>query len=297
MDKKIIYPHSRECILNIENIRLKLLIDKAGEISERENYEQYSNQTLHRHAHAEIFCCLKGCLNINTEKEVLSLYKDDIAVIPGTIPHTKLSAVCEDSWAALRFQIIHTRRKDSRDIYSSFHEVCENGSIKLFRNTPQLADTVYSIFRNIRKTAEPYPFMLSLFEVLYRLTELHPISVDKITDQPNLSILDSDMQRIEVLDYIVHKWYMYPLTPAMIAKELHISERQINRIVQSKYGTSFHKVLLNKRILVAEQMLEKSDIRIHEIAQAVGFHSPDIFFREFRKKHGITPREYRLSHR
>ena len=58
---------------------------------------------------------------------------------------------------------------------------------------------------------------------------------------------------------------------------------------------SFHKVLLSKRILVAEQMLEKSDIKIDEISRSVGFHSPDIFYREFKKKHGMTPREYRIA--
>jgi len=138
-------------------------------------------------------------------------------------------------------------------------------------------------------------YALYLFDVLYQLSSMKPAQTEKPSAESITKRIDSNMQRFEVLDYYINKCYMYPLTPALLAEQFIISERQITRIVQKKYGMSFHKVLLGKRILVAEQMLEKSDIKIQEISQAVGFHSPNIFFKEFKKKHGMTPREYRAK--
>ena len=298
MENQLIYPQNTECILNIENIQLKIWIDKTGDMIAAEHTTvpdtaPYAGHLPHRHAHAEIFCCPMGCMHINTTDRIIQINQGDIAVIPGGIAHNMLPGVNPDYWAALRFQIIAVNRKDCRDMASLFRDMFDAGEIKLFQNTISLAKQIQDIFKNIYTAEDTYPYAMSLFDVLYRLSLLKPVQTEKTTAESSVQRGDSNMQRYEVLDYYINKCYMYPLTPALLAEQLYISVRQITRIVQAKYGMSFHKVLLGKRILVAEQMLEKSDIKIQEISQAVGFHSPDIFFKEFKKKHGITPREYR----
>ena len=299
MDTQLKYPQNTECILNIENIQLKILIDKSfgtptNEQSQVLPSEPYANHTMHRHSHSEIFCCPCGFLHINTDSQIIQLDKGDIAVIPGGIAHNMLPVIQKDYWAALRFQIIPVKRKDCRDLYSDLHEICNTGAIKLFRDQPELTEKISYIFGNLLSCENQYLLILSLFDILCRLIMLKPIHAERTPEETNLQRSDSDMQRYEVLDYFFNKCYMYPLTPTLVAEQLFISERQISRIVQSKYGMSFHRVLLAKRIMVAEQMLKNSEIQIQEIAQAVGFHTLDIFFREFKKKHGMTPREYRI---
>ena len=302
MESKIVYPQNDECILNIENIQLILLVDKTNDVAVQAlprmtGTETYAKHTFHQHAHVEIFCCPGGCLSLNTTNGIIQLYKGDIAVIPSGIAHNMLPVLHDDYWASLRFQIIHNKQKRCKDLYSLFQTLCGDNSIKLFRNNEQLSDTLHYIFKNINTAEEPYPLVLSLFHVLYQLSISQPVLAEKSSPEDMLNHKDSDMQRNEVLHYFIHNCYMYPLTPSLLANELHISERQITRIVQSRYGMSFHKMLLQKRISVAEQMLKKSDIKVTEIAQAIGFHSPDIFYKEFRKKHGITPGEYRINNK
>ena len=299
MDTQLKYPQNTECILNIENIRLKIWVDKSfgtqtGEQTEPLSSEPYASRTVHRHSHAEIFCCPSGCLHINTDGQIIQLNKGDIAVIPSGIAHNMLPVVQQECWAALRFQVISVKRKDCRDLYSALHAICNIGAIKLFRDQSELTEKIRYIFENLVNAENQDLLVLSLFDILYRLTLLKPIQAEHVQDETVFQSGDSDMKRYEILDYFINKCYMYPLTPALVAEQLYISERQLSRIVQGKYGMSFHKALLAKRILVAEQMLVQSEIKIQDIAAAIGFHSQDIFYKEFKKKYGMTPREYRI---
>ena len=88
MDTQLKYPQNTECILNIENIQLKIWVEKSfGAPSDDQHQalpsEPYASRTMHRHSHAEIFCCPCGFLHINTDSQIIQLDKGDIAVIPG----------------------------------------------------------------------------------------------------------------------------------------------------------------------------------------------------------------------
>jgi AraC-like DNA-binding protein len=60
-------------------------------------------------------------------------------------------------------------------------------------------------------------------------------------------------------------------------------------------GISYSDYLLNLRLANAEQLLIKSDSKIIEIALASGFNSISYFNREFLKKNGVSPGEFRKS--
>lgn len=298
MDTKLKHPLNTECVLNIENIRLKILVEKADDAMTNDlplypDADVYAGSTPHQHAYTEIFCCPNGYLHINTVNQIIRLNKGDIAIIPDGITHNMLPVMNADYWAALRFQIIPIKRRDCMDLFSILHGICHHDSIKLFRNPAGLADEIQSISKNLVNSDNPYPLVISLLNILYRLSLTEPVQTENMNEESIPQYGDSDMQRYEVIDYFINKCYMYPLTPAFLAEQLHISERQVARIVQTRYGMSFHRALLTKRIMVAEQMLSKSNIKIQEIAQAVGFHSQDILYREFKRKNNITPREYR----
>ena len=51
--------------------------------------------------------------------------------------------------------------------------------------------------------------------------------------------------------------------------------------------------LLNLRLRKAAEMLFNSDCNIAETALNTGFHDSNYFTRQFRKKFGRSPREYR----
>ncbi|MDR0518997.1 MAG: AraC family transcriptional regulator [Clostridiales Family XIII bacterium] len=71
---------------------------------------------------------------------------------------------------------------------------------------------------------------------------------------------------------------------------------QLSRMVSRHTGKSFKELLLNRRMAQAEFLLRATSMPIEEIIPEIGYENSSYFFRAFKGRHGMTPREYRLSH-
>lgn len=62
-------------------------------------------------------------------------------------------------------------------------------------------------------------------------------------------------------------------------------------------GTTPTQYVINLRITNAMNLMENTDYNIEQIAEAVGYDNPSYFRRLFRKHTGISPSEYKKSHK
>jgi AraC-like DNA-binding protein len=79
-----------------------------------------------------------------------------------------------------------------------------------------------------------------------------------------------------------------------IANELHVSERTLNRRLQSE-GTSFRHLRGELIHQWAQIHLRETDSSVESIALTLGFQDPANFRRSFRARFGVTPSEFRQS--
>lgn len=84
------------------------------------------------------------------------------------------------------------------------------------------------------------------------------------------------------------------VTTAELAQAIHVSERQLQRKVQAALGISPSELLLRARIQSAAEDLAKTSKPIAEIALDHDFCDQSAFTLQFRKRTGVTPREFRL---
>ena len=56
---------------------------------------------------------------------------------------------------------------------------------------------------------------------------------------------------------------------------------------------SFSSYLEERRIEAAVSLIQASNLKIAQIAEQVGYHSPNYFSKAFRKKMGVSPDQYR----
>ena len=88
------------------------------------------------------------------------------------------------------------------------------------------------------------------------------------------------------------------LTPQKLAGEFGISKRYLQALLAGS-GTSFVQELNATRLDRASDMLSEqrlASLPIGEIAWRCGFLDPGYFTRLFRKRFGVTPRQYRATH-
>jgi AraC-like DNA-binding protein len=78
------------------------------------------------------------------------------------------------------------------------------------------------------------------------------------------------------------------------AARLGVHERTLARRL-AREGTSFQRVLDEVRFAAASELLEMTDLRIGEIAEALSYAAPGPFIDAFRRWSGSTPSAWRKS--
>lgn len=79
-----------------------------------------------------------------------------------------------------------------------------------------------------------------------------------------------------------------------LAASLAVSERTLNRRFKRALGQAPIEYLQNLRVEIAKQTLESRPIALGELSQRVGYGDVGTFRELFRRKTGLSPREYRL---
>ena len=88
-----------------------------------------------------------------------------------------------------------------------------------------------------------------------------------------------------------------PSTPLQyVASKLAMSPRTLRRKLGAE-GVRFQDLLDNKRRKVAEDYLSNSDLTIQQIAEQCDFSDGQNFSQAYKRWTGMSPTEYRNSHR
>lgn len=90
----------------------------------------------------------------------------------------------------------------------------------------------------------------------------------------------------------VEKNYTDPqLSLSMVASRFQISEVYLSKLFKQSFGQNFSKYVESLRLNEAARLLEDGNMSIAQIAERVGYNSPQSFRRAYKRVFGTTPRE------
>lgn len=93
----------------------------------------------------------------------------------------------------------------------------------------------------------------------------------------------------------IHEHSDEDLSLTKVAKSVHISPNYLSERFKEVTGVNFVDYIARHRIEKARKLLQDLNLRISEIAFAVGFQSLSQFNRVFRKLAGKSPTAYRAA--
>lgn len=105
----------------------------------------------------------------------------------------------------------------------------------------------------------------------------------------------TDIYRTDIIDRFFSLRHSEEVNEALLAEELHLSIRQLSRILQNKYGMGFREKLMATRMEHAAYLLKNSQLNVSEIADTVGYPSESCFYQHFREYFLTTPKQYRKN--
>lgn len=99
--------------------------------------------------------------------------------------------------------------------------------------------------------------------------------------------------RIQQVLIILSEHYTASVDISDLAKQVGLSASRLSHLFKAETGSSIIETLQQIRLRHAARLLDRTDLSITEISDAVGFASPYYFSRQFRRHYGVAPTEYR----
>ncbi|TMS52132.1 AraC family transcriptional regulator [Mycobacterium sp. DBP42] len=86
-----------------------------------------------------------------------------------------------------------------------------------------------------------------------------------------------------------------PLSLSDVAAEVGMTAGHLTTVVRRRTGRTVGEWINERRMSRARDLLGDTDLSVAEVAMRVGMADPGYFTRQFRRMHGLSPREWRRS--
>lgn len=98
------------------------------------------------------------------------------------------------------------------------------------------------------------------------------------------------------MDYVARNYSNQDLNVEHICDYLNVSAAYFSTVFKRETGKTFINYLTDYRMEKAVRMLLEEDEKTYIIAEAVGYSDPNYFSYAFKKKFGMSPSKYKVSH-
>lgn len=124
---------------------------------------------------------------------------------------------------------------------------------------------------------------LLLVELIKNSQDIETYSVDNY----------EKMLMIEVLKYI--EGYYISGTLVELSKQLNIPDYKLSKLIKKHTKMTFKELLQEKKLSKAVDLIKSTNCHMVEIVEHIGYENQTHFYRIFKEKYGMTPRQYKLN--
>lgn len=283
-----------------KNIRIQIGDLTVDFYTESEVTQESGNAPaeIHFHAMFEFQYIHEGTMAVATEKKSIVLQEDDFVLIPPYVPHSTEGVPGEFRRYVFSFSL--SRENRAPGVFSEFeyyNTIFEAMDDVMLLQEPEIRRCVKRI-RGMEGLAADFVQHKAKLELSLLLTELaeairrqQPLRNEVKKDKKKA--LSEDGQRKWVIESYVSRYYQQEDPTGRLMEVLCMSRRNTDRVVRKLMGESLHSLILRQRMMIAREMLEKSSMRLNEVAEAVGYQSYVGFYTAFRNYYGFAPDQLR----
>ena len=233
----------------------------------------------HTHEWYELFYVERGLLQCFFETETVELHAGQMLIVRPGVSHYALSQTADTQEYAFPFSFAA-----QKNCNAPWVRALDFPSYMLL---PQDAEcTALARFLiSALQTDRAHAVGSYLFALLTRAADL---STERAADD-HAPAGDSHMGRICRIERILQKYFNNSnLSMRFVAQELHMSVRQLARIIEKQYGCTYREKVLTLRMQHAVKLLRQG-VSASQTAYEVGYSSVSAFHSAFVKYYGETP--------
>ncbi len=235
----------------------------------------------HWHEHLEILYFKSGSCNVVCAGEsFVAKAGDTVVVNPNELHCTQKSGEGE-------FFCIHVTPDFFYDV--EFSDALLKTHIV---NDKFISDCVEQMYLEYTGRAEGFDLRIKGITYLLAAHLLRNYKADTLSDS-DMILRKNRLNRMgDILSYISRN-YQTKLTTNSLAEQFHLTEHYFCSLFKKETGQSPINYINAYRIQKAAILLKNTDQSITQIAMSVGFEDSNYFARCFKKRFGVSAREYR----
>ncbi len=233
-------------------------------------------------------CCIEyvyegtGCVRCN--ETVFSPCGGDVYILPASLDHFYYSD-SENPWKKIWFNIKGDFANKTLEAYNlkNIYHIQNIDVAPLFENFIKNAEDI--------KNNVEYDFDICASDFLHIIQRLSK----HISEKASFSALSAEQILKKRIDGLTD----FSVSFEEILEGFYYTKSHIIRIFKKKYGITPYEYFLLRKISAAKILMRNTALSITEISEHFGFSNCHYFSNFFKKRTGLSPREYRnnMQHR
>lgn len=245
--------------------------------------------TSRRLDHSVFWYVLKGNFNLSIAGIDYKVHPEELLFLP---PHTEFS--CSTSSSDLRIISLNFRAEITLSPHRIWSELLRFPTQLPFQDNAitGIVQTMLDIEHG-SATTKMLLLQAKLLELVAYLLEKLAASAGSIS---SAHIAPTD-RRIQLIDAYISRQTGQLATVQDLCKLVQLSESYLRKLFMAQTGMSPLNYIHYVKMEQAKERLVRTEDRVLQIAQQLGYENPNYFSRMFKQRSGITPNEYRGRHR
>ncbi len=243
---------------------------------------------IHKHSFHELHLCINGNCVYQVGDMQYTLHAGDIILLRKEETHRLVKKSSDFCKIALGYAI----QAASGDLTDELEKLLSQMPVMVSDHTEEILSLFYRILQECSTQKIGYlsvieGILLNIIVLCARLNEGAATTAPTFGKQID--------QRIADVNAYIEMHLSETFSCQDIAENVHLSLRQLNRIIQNEFGVSISDYVDRVRCAYAKNLLLHTDLSNSDIAEKVGYASEFSFSKFFKRVEGMAPSQFRRS--
>lgn len=249
----------------------------------------------HNHSHVEFQYIFEGSGTLNTAKGTYHLTPGQLILLPPRLEHQLQLSSPHLVRQTLSILFLTGSAPQIDPALTPLFSACYSDTPVVITTEPDAP--LDRIFKHLSNLSTRDAYDIRDQEALRAFCTLFLVFFSQALPQTDAAPVSAPAapatQEQELIDSFFVSEFSIKSGAAALAQQLHISTRQLNRILQDMYGMSFRQKMNARRLSVALDRLQNSDDTLQQLAEFLGFSSTTALGIFIKKETGLTPSRIR----
>ena len=252
------------------------------DVPHRKDYPKF-----HSHSFCETHLCTKGTVTYRlVDGREFPINAGDTIFIRENVQHEMVYSSPDAQKISMAYRLMENQSLYNRPDQGMVLDVA----------VIQQADGIFSLYQRISEelARRSLGYKDLIGSLLFQIALAYERQISA-APRANSSIQRID-KRVDEIESYINDHLSLNITTMDVAGVLHLSKRQINRIVFKEFGTSCGGLIKQLKHKKAQEFLLYSDRSVQDIAATLGYGSVYSFSKFFKSQEGMPPALFRRSH-